>query len=429
MYDFISKKTTRVTDSLTGVFHPRWLPEGDAFACSEYGPGGYAVSVRTEKEHREPRAFPGRDDGPAGTAALPDGSGYAATDYRAHIRSASFQAGAAAAMSGGLVGSLSLDLADTLGRFGIRADFNYVRAAGGHDANVRLGCNFQAARWTLGLCAFRQGNPLTVTSAAGRDEWPDEANFGMTGMEHYGGYVTAGRGIARHVRFDLKGTFERYDKRYPDTDCREDIHATLGRLSFSLIYDSVLRGAMVPMEGFSGILRVEQAFDIAGKNHALTMASLDLRQYVMPCDYIVLAFREAAATVAGRNSGGFRYHAGGFNTLRGFALNEFSGRNLFLATAELRFTFVEAAKFGLLSGGGAGQIGGVIFLDAGSAWDGGFSFVDSRTGRFDDIKMDFGVGIRAALFPILILKLDFACPFDKKSLKDCDMLFSMGLQF
>ncbi|MBN2159967.1 MAG: BamA/TamA family outer membrane protein [Spirochaetes bacterium] len=429
VYDFTSMKTVPVTDSPTGVFHPRWIPRGRAFVCSEYRSGSYHLSIRTEEDYRAAGPIAVKDDEHAKITGSPYTGSVAQGSYRARVGPESIQAGAAIAMNGGVMGTFGMGFADPLGRYRFLIEGNYVHDRTDHDANVRMACYFLIQGWTLGLGAFRQGDPLPVTTSNDLTEVLDEFAFGIRSMEHYGGFVTAGGELVPRLRIDMKGAFERYDRPYPDFDRREDIHASLGRISLSLSYDAVLMGAMAPLEGFRGSLRIEQVFDVAGNNHALTLGSIDLRQYMMLCDYVVLALREAGATVMGRNSRGFKYFAGGFNTLRGFVLNEFSGRNMLLGTAELRFTLVDAMKFGLPVCGGGGHIGGVLFFEAGAAWDGRFSPVVSSTGRDGDLKMDFGAGIRAALYPILILKLDFAWPFDKKSIKDYNMLFSIGLQY
>jgi len=102
---------------------------------------------------------------------------------------------------------------------------------------------------------------------------------------------------------------------------------------------------------------------------------------------------------------------------------------MFLFNTELRITPTDWATFGLPLRGGLGSTAFVLFFDAGSAWNGMYRFVDKKTGRLDDLKMDFGAGLRMAVGPLIILKLDFAWAFDNKSIKQTNMLLGIGFDF
>ncbi len=91
---------------------------------------------------------------------------------------------------------------------------------------------------------------------------------------------------------------------------------------------------------------------------------------------------------------------GGDTGLRGYPVNEFSGRRLFLANVENRlFFFPDVGKiFGL---------GGAVFFDAGMAWS------QDQSVRFRDIRSDVGVGLRFHITRSSlghVIRLDIARP-------------------
>ena len=77
---------------------------------------------------------------------------------------------------------------------------------------------------------------------------------------------------------------------------------------------------------------------------------------------------------------------------------------------------------------GLGGIGGVLFADAGSAWDGRFEMYDENR-KFKDFHADAGFGFRLALAPMLSLKLDFAWPYNNKNFGSVNTLFSLGIDY
>ncbi|HEY1405896.1 MAG TPA: BamA/TamA family outer membrane protein, partial [Spirochaetota bacterium] len=145
-------------------------------------------------------------------------------------------------------------------------------------------------------------------------------------------------------------------------------------------------------------------------------------------DYYTFAFRLAGGRIFGRDRESFRYSLGGFDTLRGYSFDEFEGDKMFIASAEFRFITIEGIKFGFPLYFGIGGIGGVLFVDAGSAWNNKYHLRKSD-GSFDDLKSDIGFGFRLALAPAVSLKLDFAWPYNYKSLGSMNGFFSIGIDY
>ena len=89
---------------------------------------------------------------------------------------------------------------------------------------------------------------------------------------------------------------------------------------------------------------------------------------------------------------------------------ERAGTSLFLTNFEFRFPFVNYLALGFPLKIIFGNIRGVMFVDAGAAWDGEFNYsyvTNSGREEFDDLILDYGVGIRINL-GYFILRLDTA---------------------
>ena len=295
--------------------------------------------------------------------------------------------------------------------------------------------NFDAAyyylknRWDYGIGIFRQKNPYGIFTLNSINDIIHNVYLNTLYMEHYGVYGVASYPFSKFLRFAVKGTSSRYERDYTGSSERPDTFANLNQLALSLNYDNVLWGAMVPVDGTRGQIEIERAFDLTGQDFRFTSVSLDLRRYFLVKKKYVFAFRGAGGKTFGPDSENFRYYLGGFSTLRGHPFLEYGGNNFFMGNAEFRFIFIEGIKMGWPLFFRIGGIGGALFTDFGSAWDGPYRFMDKETGEFDDFKMDMGFGFRLTLYPIIILKLDYAWPYYYKSFGERQVTFSLGFEF
>ena len=72
---------------------------------------------------------------------------------------------------------------------------------------------------------------------------------------------------------------------------------------------------------------------------------------------------------------------------------------------------------------------GALFIDLGSAWNDNYTIYNDETGQLQDLKADMGFGLRMSLYPLIILKLDFAWAYDLESFHNREILFSLGFEF
>ncbi|MBP7735917.1 MAG: BamA/TamA family outer membrane protein [Spirochaetes bacterium] len=317
---------------------------------------------------------------------------------------------------------------DILGRHRLVVSANYLRDRSSNYANASLSYTYSIRGLFLDIGFFRRGDPLRIESLNDMVDYPSTISSGIRGMEHYGGIASLGFGLGKSFTLRLGTSAGRYEKEHHFPLTRHNLKMTFGRLFMAAQYDTTEYASMVPIKGFRGQIRADHTFDLTG-NRSFTGIGIDLSGYVPIGRKFIFALRGSGSMLIGPNRGNFQYYLGGFSSLRGYGLNSIAGSNMFMCSAELRFTPSDWRTFGIPRLGGLGNIGAAMFIDAGSAWNGGYRLIDKKTGRLDDLKLDFGFGVRAALSPLLILKLDFAWPFDNKTIKENVILFSIGFDY
>jgi Tol biopolymer transport system component len=432
IYDRESKKTVKVTDVLSGIFYPRWFPDDKKIAYVSYQNVGYDIFIKELRE-KEFRDDTGRRDTEFIDVEYPESyfqlGNSLFREYNPYLTSDYFSMGLIGSFGQGLIGIVQLSLSDMLGNHRVIFTSNYVRSDGENDYNLDLAYYYLKYRWDFGIGFFRHKNPFFIYSLAGINELIHNANYGTVSMDHYGGYGVASYPFSRYFRFDIKGSTSRYERDYSIYSGRRDTYANLNKLTLGLSYDNVLWGRMTPADGFRGRLEFERSFDITGQDFSYSNADIDLRKYFLLGKKYTVAIRGIGGKIFGADSDSFKYYVGGYNTLRGHPFLEYSGENMFVVNTEFRFVFIEGIKFGWPLFFGVGNIGGVLFYDTGAAWDNGFQYKDRESGRYDDLKSGFGFGLRFALYPVIILKFDWAWPYDGESVGSKDFIFSIGFEY
>jgi outer membrane protein assembly factor BamA len=329
----------------------------------------------------------------------------------------------------GIAGFMQMSFSDNMGDHQVVLTGNYIRQDSSNDLNFDAAYYYLKNRLDLGIGAYSQTNPYLIYSIADINNLIHNVNFGTVSMRQYGGYAVASYPFNRFFRADLKGSVARYEYDYTVSDGRPDVYANLNQVDFSLCYDNVLWGGMVPADGTRGQVSFRHAFNITGQDFTFSSFDIDVRRYFLVSKRYVFAFRGVYGKIFGPDSESFNYYLGGYNTLRGHPFLEYSGTNMFLFNSEFRFTAVEGIKLGWPLPLSIGSIGGVLFMDAGSVWGGDDEISDTGTDGFTDVKTDMGFGFRFVFYPVIILKLDFAWPFDRTSFGNMDIIFSIGFEY
>ncbi len=179
----------------------------------------------------------------------------------------------------------------------------------------------------------------------------------------------------------------------------------LGSAWLAYVVDKAVWGAEGPWDGWRLRLGIGHTVDVGEGEMSHVSGHLDARAY----HYMGHSLSYAARLLALGSEGPRpeRFYLGGLWTLRGYPRFKFYGSRLLLASHELRFPIVETimlrTPFGLLELPG---VRGAIFVDAGAAWDGGFSKWRGST----------GIGLRIPLGWITVVRVEFSRRTDFRSL-------------
>lgn len=247
--------------------------------------------------------------------------------------------------------------------------------------------------------------------------WNAGCRFGLTYL------------ITNHLRtgIDLSAYMDNLRDNFWDFRHRE---YTRGRLSPSihLVFDNIRVQSGIPLAGLRFVIKLDDEVILRQRmKHAVSIAS-ELMGSISIYDYAVLNLRGYAACSYGPAAAEYQHAVGGVDIMRGYGMPAAYGRQAAGFGIELFMAAARSSRFGTPSSGGYSHFGGVIFVE-GTHIRNGAKYSKSDPGVFkNNLLMDCGFGFRVAAGESLILKLDFAWPFDTTSFNlSPQMRFSMGI--
>ena len=430
-YTIATGEEIKITTGTTGIFYPRLFPEGNAFAFVSYQNGGYDIFIKNEiKPVTETPLFNSEHI----PVMLPPNyfplSKAVWDSYETRISSDWVFVGLGGTVGYGFTGFAQMSFSDYLGDNRIIVTTDFLRDDESNNfMNYDVQYLYLRYRWDWTFGCFRQKSPYGIFTLANLNDIIHNAYWSTLSMDHYGAYVIASYPFTKFSRFSTRVSSSRYEQDYGYSDERPDVYGNLNSISVSYNYDNVLWGFLAPLRGTRGQIMLTQVFNLTGQDYSFTSIDIDLRHYFFIDKQYVIALRGVGGKIMGSEKEYFKYYIGGFNTLRGHPFVEYGGSNVFLFNAEFRFTFIESINMGWPLFLKIGNIGGVLFVDAGSAWDNSYTFFNNETDQFEDFKMDMGFGFRLTVYPIVILKLDYAWPYYYGEFGEKEILFSLGYEF
>ena len=282
----------------------------------------------------------------------------------------------------------------------------------------------------------------------------------------YGGGIVLRRPFTKFTRIDA-GIFHVTEKRELMTWGRGNVEYSPVRAlttSLSLVNDTILWGFTGPLNGRRSNFTIEYSPDVDFSNLAYTTYTFDVRNYKGVGKKYVFVFRLTGGLSTGKDprffflggtdnwinahigrlpddmeAGNDLYHARFIMPLRGYKYFDSGedyqlwGHKFALMNLEFRFPFIEYVKLGWPIPVPLANIGGILFIDAGSVWDDTFRGIETqetRMPRLKDIKASFGTGFRVYLGSLgFLLKWDVAWRTDLSNVKKPDHLISIGAEF
>lgn len=430
-YDISKSTETKITNASTGIFYPRVFPDAKTIAFVSYQNGGYDIFI---KEGIKPVNIAPPFNTQHTPVMLPQNyfplSQAMWDNYTATVSPDWVFFGLGGTVGYGFAGFAQMSFSDYLGDNRIVVTTDYLRYnSNANYLNWDVQYLYLHYRWDYSLGFFRQKNPFGIFTLASMNDLIHNAYWSTLSMDHYGVYAIASYPFTKFSRFSTRVSSSRYERDYSYLDKRPDVFANLNSVSVSYNYDNVLWGFLAPLRGTRGQIMFTQVVNVTGQDYSFSSVDVDVRHYLFLDKQYVLAFRVIGGKIIGEKKEYFKYYIGGFNSLRGHPFIEYGGTNVFLLNAEFRFTFIESIRMGWPLFLKIGNIGGVLFVDAGSAWDNTYTLMNKETGEFQDFKMDIGFGFRLTLYPIVVLKLDYAWPYYYSRFGHKEIVFSLGYEF
>jgi hypothetical protein len=172
--------------------------------------------------------------------------------------------------------------------------------------------------------------------------------------------------------------------------------------ALSLTHDNTLYGPTGPVLGLRSYITLRKSFAL--HKYDYHTAYMDLRSYTLFSKRYSLAFRLVGGASGGKQPQSFGLN--GYYGVRGYD-NDQAGKKIAMATAELRFPFMDYMSVAFPLPLVLSSVRGSVFADAGSVWDDNDTYRGMQDGKLRDVKFGFGYGPRMDI-GIAVLKLDFA---------------------
>ncbi len=333
----------------------------------------------------------------------PDGSTFRVKDYKVSF-SPDVIAGAGGFAPGiGVAGQFALGLSDVLGNHNILFSANVFGDISQSDFFLTYYNLEHRSNWGVTLFQYRNDYLSFYDNAVLR-----------TDREVFrGAEVFLWRPFSkfRRVELGLQGAFVERNVVSSDFESGTGVAGlTNDRIFFlkpqlAFVTDTVLFGSTGPIAGARNRIGVSHSFG----DLSYTTVGLDLRRYFNIRQRHTFAFRVLGTSSFGQTPQTFAI--GGPWTVRGWPFESFRGTNIGVTNVEYRFPLVEQFRFGWPVPIGFRGIIGVLFFDAGTAFnrhDEWRPFADSGSFfRFDDVFASYGFGARINL-GFLILRWDLA---------------------
>jgi Tol biopolymer transport system component len=291
--------------------------------------------------------------------------------------------------------------------------------------------------WHLGLFRttsyFSVLNLLDLTSLNSLIYDPNQFT---SSLYRFGGFLKAEYPWTNFLRNSLGIEISRYEETfYPDDETDYlPIATNVFAASASLVYNNTIYSYSGPLKGTFFAINDRQTMNLTGTDHEYNGLSFDFRHYFNFFERYVFAIRAAAGVISGLDSDYYFWRLGGPFSMRGYDFLSLTGKYNFLVNLELRFPFIDYFVFGFPVQWIIRGFSAVVFMDFGSAFSNfeKFDGYDESGERLKDLKMSFGAGLRFILVPGILLRFDWATPWDLKSalpIEDWKFNFSLGYEY
>lgn len=347
--------------------------------------------------------------------------------------SADFAGGTVYGGGSGVLGATQIALSDFLGDR--RLDLTVGLYSNSlSDANVLAIYSYLPRRWDWSIAGFHYKDYFSSRVTSLGEQFSSERLFSD---RNYGMALGAAYPTSRFHRYEIQVVQKFVDRTFYEdqgggfvTEAGHEFRS-VSALTLSTIGDYTLWGYYGPINGRRYNFTLQNAFDLGGKSMSYYTATLDWRRYLDLTHGYQFAMRFLGGVSDGPNPQTFRI--GGFNTLRGYEDFSLYGTRIAVTNLEFRFPFI--SQLGLVGPLPLGwfNVRGAGFIDTGFHWNKGdelrLSYEDPfGNRRFDDLRFDFGTGIRTYLFYVP-LRVDVAWKWNGERVSDPKWQVVIGQEF
>ena len=412
-----------------GSSFPSWLPNGEGLMAVMQDNNGFHV-VRVEPVVTEPRDL--KKDSDSSQPEYPPAP-MSGSDIHFRRNEAFTLRNASILMSvtsnDCMSAAAGFSLSDSGGRHALLINGGYDAYFSQKNYGATVAYLFRQGMWELSGSVLSQKGFFDINrnriNGIGTIYSPDghtlawSAGGGLGSACLVTSHLRVGMDISAHIN-NLRDKADGFkNRKYTKSRLSPSIH---------LAFDNMRVQSGIPLAGLRVVMTLkDEAILNRRMRHAFSITS-DLTGSIPIYDYAVLNLRGAAAYCTGPAAGDYQQVVGGPDMMRGYGMPAAHGRQAAGFGIELFIAAARLSRFGTPLQGGYGHFGGVIFVEGTHIWDGA-EYGKSDSAIFKNfILMDCGFGFRVAVGESLILKLDFAWPFDTTSFNlSPQMRFSMGV--
>ena len=329
----------------------------------------------------------------------------------------------------GLSGAAQIAVSDVLGNHRFQIATTFFSSLESSNFHVLYQHLAHRANFSLGLHNFKDyyySDRTWLGEDLGEKRYFSERSYGLSAGVSYP------FSMFTRVEFDISAVS--VDRQFATVDDEGYVELTDERVARSLIMPSVrfvndttLWGSVGPVGGGRSSIMLQRSWQTGG-NFAYLTGIADVRKYMRMGARHTLALKFVAARSSARNAQNF--YMGGVNSLRGYNDFAFHGRNLTLASVELRYPFIDHLQIASPIPLSLWGLRGVLFVDAGAVWDDDFRgvTVGPSDRSLNDIKASHGVGVRMRL-SMFVIRFDWAWPTNLRTSGRVMTHFALGAEF
>ncbi|MDH4263919.1 MAG: DPP IV N-terminal domain-containing protein, partial [Spirochaetia bacterium] len=445
-------KIDKITNSFHGILSMKSDENEDKYVMAVYREQGYDIALFNKKDFEQEvlknKQSSGTkyDDLNEGLSSginffLPlfPNSSYFLTDIKSKAYVPRFSLdvvyfGLAYSNYSGFGGFAFFSMSEYMGDHRIQGMVDFITQSGGFNFYTDYSLLKYRLNWHAGL--FRTSsyyNILNLMDLASLNNLIYDPNQFTQSLYKFGGYVKAVYPWTNFLKNDLGIEISRYEEKFYEyfSYNRPDIATNIFAVSSSLVFNNTLYSYYGPLKGTYLGITDRQTLNITGKDYVYNSIVLDFRQYFNFFERYVFAIRLMGGAVSGSQKEYFPYRIGGPFTMRGYDFLSLQGIYTALLNLEFRFPMIDYIVMGFPVQWAIRGFTAVAFLDAGSAFNDftRWKLYDEQNKSLSDLKLSSGFGIRVLLVPGILLRFDWAVPWDLKNNYPLKFNFSLGYEY